>query len=148
MAEIRIEEILRILPHRYPMLLVDRILESEPGKSVKGIKNVTVNEPFFPGHYPGKPIMPGVLIIESMAQCSAVIVLQQEEFTGKVPLIAAIDKIKFRQPVVPGDQLVIEAELLWMRSSVGRLKAQATVDGSKVAEMELAFKLIDKEQEA
>lgn len=140
---INIEEILKCLPHRYPMLLVDRILELEPGKSLKGLKNVTMNEPFFQGHYPGKPIMPGVLIIEAMAQAGAVMLLTSDSHAGKLPLIGAIDNVKFRRQVVPGDALISNVELLWMRGPVGRFKAEGTVDGEVVATMEMTFKLAD-----
>lgn len=121
------------------MLLVDRILEIDPGKSLTGLKNVTMNEPFFQGHYPGKPIMPGVLIIEAMAQAGAVMLMAYEEHKGKFPLIGAIDGVKFRRQVVPGDQLISSVELLWLRNSIGRLKATSTVDGEFVASMEMTF---------
>ena len=140
-----ITEILNILPHRYPMLMVDRILEVEPGKRSKGLKNVTMNEPHFQGHYPGLPIMPGVLIIEALAQAGAVILLSEEKYLGMVPMIGSIDGVKFRRPVVPGDQLILDSELLWIKSNVGRLKGRATVDGELVAEMEMTFKLARRE---
>ncbi len=128
------------------MLLVDRIVHvAEDRKSCRGIKNVTINEPFFQGHYPGKPIMPGVLIIESMAQTGAALILTDPAFAGKVPLIGAIDKVRFKKPVTPGDQLVLEIELLWIRGSIGKIKAVATVDGDMAASMEMVFKLSDKE---
>jgi 3-hydroxyacyl-[acyl-carrier-protein] dehydratase len=142
---IKIEEILEYLPHRYPMLLVDRILEMEPGKRIKGLKNVTINESFFQGHYPGRPIMPGVLIVEAMAQAGAVLILMDESYKGKVPLIGAIEAVKFKRPVVPGDQLVTEAELLWLRGNVGKFKATATVDGEVAASMEMIFKLKERD---
>ncbi len=138
---INIEKILSYLPHRYPMLLVDRVDIREPGKLLIGIKNVTINEPFFQGHYPGQPIMPGVLIIEAMAQAGAVMILATDEHAGKIPLIGAIDDVKFRRQVVPGDQLVSTVELLWLRGTIGRFKATAAVDGEMVASMEMTFKL-------
>lgn len=107
-----INEIMAVLPHRYPMLLVDRILDIEPGKRVRGLKNVTINEQFFTGHYPGMPIMPGVLIIEAMAQTGAVMLLAEEGLQGTFPVIGAIDKVKYKKPVVPGDALITEVELL------------------------------------
>jgi beta-hydroxyacyl-ACP dehydratase FabZ len=140
-----IEEILKYLPHRYPMLLVDRVLEVVPGKTCKGLKNVTINEPFFQGHYPGKPIMPGVLIIEAMAQAGAILILSQPENEGMAPLIGSIDNVKFKRPVVPGDQLISDTELLWFRSSIGKMKATASVNGETVATMELTFKVIPME---
>ena len=123
------------------MLLVDRILSVEPGKSLVGLKNVTYNEEFFQGHYPGRPVMPGVLIVEAMAQAGAVMLLSQPENKGKIPLIGAIDDVKFKRVVVPGDQLISTVELLWLRSNVGRFKGTATVDGHLVATMEMTFKL-------
>lgn len=142
----RIEEILQYLPHRYPMLLVDRILEVNEEKTWgRGLKNVTVNEPFFQGHYPGKPIMPGVLIIESMAQLGAAIILMNPQFEGSVPLIGGIDAVKFKRMVVPGDQLIIDVEILWLRGTIGKIKAQATVEGDLAASMEMVFKLMPRD---
>jgi beta-hydroxyacyl-ACP dehydratase FabZ len=140
-----IEDILKYLPHRYPMLLVDRIVDIKPGVSCRGIKNVTVNEPFFQGHYPGFPVMPGVLIIEAMAQAGACILLADPTHTGKVPLLGAIDDVKFRRSVIPGDQLITDVELLWFRKNVGKVKCTGTVDGQIAATLELTFKLIEKE---
>ncbi len=137
-----IREIQQFLPHRYPMLMVDRIDELELGKRVRGYKNVTVNEPFFQGHFPGLPIMPGVLIIESMAQVSAAMLLANPKFTGYTPIVVALDKVKFKRPVMPGDQLVTEAESLWFRRNLGSIRAVATVDGNLVAEALIAFKVI------
>jgi len=143
---IDIGKIFSVLPHRYPMLLVDRILEMEPGKSCRGLKNVTINEAFFQGHYPGKPIMPGVLIVEAMAQTAAILLLSDDRFLNTVPLIGAIDDVKFRRPVVPGDQLITDIELLWVRGSIGRFKAAGSVDGEPVATFEMTFKLMPKEE--
>jgi 3-hydroxyacyl-[acyl-carrier-protein] dehydratase len=134
------------MPHRYPMLLVDRIIEMEPGKYAKGLKNVTINEPFFQGHYPGKPIMPGVLIIEAMAQAGAVMLLATPEHEGKIPLIGAIDNVKFKRMVVPGDQLITLVELEWVRGSIGRFRGTATVDGELAAQMQMTFKLRDRDR--
>jgi 3-hydroxyacyl-[acyl-carrier-protein] dehydratase len=142
---IRIEEIFKSLPHRYPMLLVDRILELEPGKHCVGIKNVTINEPFFQGHYPGMPIMPGVLIIEAMAQAGCLMLLLEGEYKGSVPVIGAIDNVKFKRPVVPGDQLRSEINLEWMRGPIGRIKGVSTVDGELACQMEMTFKLLRRD---
>jgi beta-hydroxyacyl-ACP dehydratase FabZ len=139
-----INEIMRVLPHRFPMLLVDRITDVSEA-SAQGIKNVTINEAFFQGHYPGRPIMPGVLILEAMAQTGAVILLANPAYAGRIPVIGAIDDVKYKRQVVPGDQLLIDVELLWMRQGVGRIKAKATVDGDLAAQMELTFKLLDGE---
>lgn len=127
------------------MLLVDRILEVDPGKTCVGLKNVTINEAFFQGHYPGMPIMPGVLIIEAMAQAGAVIILSDPEHAGKVPVIGAIEQIKFKKAVVPGDQLISKIELLWFRSEIGRMRGTATVDDQVACTMELTFKLVSRE---
>ncbi|HHX94728.1 MAG TPA: 3-hydroxyacyl-ACP dehydratase FabZ [Clostridia bacterium] len=134
-----IDDIQRILPHRYPFLLVDRILDMEPGKRVVGIKNVTVNEAFFQGHFPGKPVMPGVLVIEAMAQVGAAGILAMSEFEGKIALFAGIDKARFRRQVVPGDQLRIEVNVLRLRGSVGKSEARAYVGEDLAAEAELMF---------
>ncbi len=138
-------EIMKFLPHRYPMLLVDRIIDVVPGKSSVGLKNVSMNEAFFEGHYPGMPIMPGVLIVEAMAQAGAIVVLSDPKNHGMLPVIGAIDNVKLRRPVVPGDQLISTTELLWFRNHVGRMKATATVEGEVVATMELTFKLVPLE---
>lgn len=140
-----IEQILSALPHRYPMLLVDRVTDLVKGKSCRGIKNVTINEPFFQGHYPGMPVMPGVLIIEAMAQAGAVLLLLDDQYFGMTPLLAAIDAVKFRRKVTPGDQLITDVELLWIKRKVGRIKCVSTVDGEAVAECEITFTLIQKE---
>ncbi len=133
------DQLQQILPHRYPFLLVDRIEEMEPGQRVVGIKNVTVNEPFFQGHFPGKPVMPGVLIIEAMAQVGATAILSLPEFQGKLALFAGIDKARFRRQVVPGDQLRIEVQVLKLRGTVGKSEAKAFVGEHLVAEAELMF---------
>lgn len=134
------EQILALLPHRYPFLLLDRVLEYEPGRRAVGIKNVTINEPFFQGHYPGRPIMPGVLIVEAMAQLAGVAVLTWAEKPA-VPLIAGLDGVRFRRPVVPGDQLRLEAEVERLRGRVGKIRVKASVDGVVVAEGEIMFAL-------
>ncbi|MHB8170292.1 MAG: 3-hydroxyacyl-ACP dehydratase FabZ [Thermincolia bacterium] len=134
-----INEIQKILPHRYPFLLVDRILEVEPGKKAVGIKNVSANEAFFQGHFPGHPVMPGVLIIEALAQVGAVSLLSMEEYRGRIALFAGIDNARFRQQVVPGDQLVLEVEVLKLRGTIGKAQAKAMVGDKVVAEAELMF---------
>jgi len=134
-----IEEIQKIIPHRYPFLLIDRIIDYEPGKKAKGIKNVTVNEPFFNGHFPGYPVMPGVLIVEALAQVGAVSILSIEANKGKIAFFAGIDGFRFRKQVVPGDQLVLEVEITKSKGPVGKGKAVASVDGEVVAEGELTF---------
>jgi len=143
---IEIKEIMNILPHAYPFLLVDRIIEVEPGKRIVGIKNVTYNEPFFPGHFPGRPIMPGVLIVEAMAQTAGVLVfssLPQEQFKAPVYFLG-IDNVRFRKPVVPGDQLRLELEITKHRQSIWGFKGKALVDGNLVAEAELLAMLGDE----
>jgi len=134
-----IQEIMNVLPHRYPFILVDRILELIPGEKVVALKNVTINEPFFQGHFPGNPIMPGVLIVEAMAQAGAVLAhasLSSEELDGLV-FFMGMDKVKFRKPVVPGDQLVIELKPLKQRLKVFKMSATAKVEKRLVAEAEL-----------
>jgi beta-hydroxyacyl-ACP dehydratase FabZ len=144
---IGIQEIMEILPHRYPFLLVDRIIELEMGKRVVGIKSVTMNEPFFQGHFPGRPVMPGVLIIEAMAQTGGVMALKTvppEQMKDKVILFMSIDKAKFRKPVVPGDQLRFELEVIKQRSNIMGFKAEAKVDGVVVAEAEMMAMIVDR----
>ncbi|MDP4087936.1 MAG: 3-hydroxyacyl-ACP dehydratase FabZ [Bacillota bacterium] len=134
-----IKEIMEILPHRYPFLLIDRIEELEPGKRAVGYKNVTMNEYFFQGHFPQEPVMPGVLIVEALAQVGAVSVLSLEENKGKIAYFTGIDKAKFRQKVVPGDVLRLEVEMIKVKGPAGVGKAVATVNGKKVCEGELMF---------
>lgn len=137
------QAIQQILPHRYPMLLVDSIVELEPDRIV-GIKNVTVNEPFFVGHFPEFPVMPGVLIVEAMAQVAGVLVLRTLESRQKVVFLASIEQAKFRRPVVPGDQLRIEMKVSKRKSFVAKMYGTATVDGVLVAEAEVMCKLAEK----
>lgn len=134
-----IEEIKAIIPHRYPMLLIDRIESLEEGKRVVAKKNVTFNEEFFQGHFPQEPVMPGVLILEALAQAGAVALLSLEDFKGKTAYFGGIDKAKFRQKVVPGDTLTLEVEILKVKKVAGIGKGTAYVDGKKVAEAELTF---------
>jgi len=140
---LEIDEIKKILPHRYPFLLVDRILELEPGKRAVGIKNVTANEPFFQGHFPQRAVMPGVLIIEAMAQVGGVMILSVEEHKGKLAYLGTLDGVKFRRPIVPGDTLEMEAELLRVRSNMGKVRCTARVGGQEVAKAEIMFALVD-----
>lgn len=139
-----IKDILNVLPHRYPFLMVDRILELEKGVRVVGLKNVTMNEPFFQGHYPGHPVMPGVLIVEAMAQISGFMILEEEENARKIPLFTSIDGLKFRRPVVPGDQLRIESVMLKQRRNVAKVSCRALVNEEIVAEGELMFTVVDE----
>ena len=139
-----VNEIRQILPHRYPFLLVDRIVELEPERIV-GIKNVTVNEPFFAGHFPDFPVMPGVLIVEAMAQTAGVLVLRSiPERDSKIVFLVSVDAARFRKPVVPGDQLRIEMNMLRRKGSVAKMSGRVTVDGVLVAEAEVMCKLEDK----
>jgi UDP-3-O-[3-hydroxymyristoyl] N-acetylglucosamine deacetylase/3-hydroxyacyl-[acyl-carrier-protein] dehydratase len=136
---IDIEEIMRVLPHRYPFLLVDRILEFEEKKRVVGIKNVTINEPFFQGHFPGHPVMPGVLIIEAMAQVGGVLLMGKlEDDERRVVYIMSLDNVKFRRPVRPGDQLRTEVTMMQIRGQVCRVRCVATVDGEVACEADVA----------
>jgi len=137
-----------LIPHRYPLLLVDRILELEPGRRAVGVKNVSMNEEFFQGHFPGRPIMPGVLILEAMAQVGAVLFAQGEGFAGKIPVLGAIERARFRRPVVPGDQLVSELTILRVRGSVAKVQAVARVQGQVVAEAEYMFALVAEQAPA
>ncbi|GCL41252.1 3-hydroxyacyl-ACP dehydratase FabZ [Anabaena sp. FACHB-1250] len=138
-----IEEIQELLPHRYPFLLVDRIIDYVPGKKAVGIKNVSFNEPQFQGHFPGRSLMPGVLIIEAMAQVGGVVMTQMPDSQGGLFVFAGIDKVRFRRQVVPGDQLVMTVELLWVKQRrFGKMQGKAEVNGQLAAEGELMFSLI------
>jgi beta-hydroxyacyl-ACP dehydratase FabZ len=140
-----ITQIQAILPHRYPFLLVDRIIEYEPGKRVVGIKNVTLNEPFFQGHFPGAPVMPGVLIVESMAQTAGVMMLANlPDRDQKLVFFTGIDGAKFRRPVVPGDQLRLELTVLRLRPRYIKLRGEAYVGGHLVAEAQISSSLVDR----
>ena len=138
-----IAAIKNILPHRYPFLLVDRVLEMEPLKRIVAIKNVTANEEFFNGHFPQRPVMPGVLLIESMAQVAGLAMLTVEQHRGKIPYFTGIDNARFRRPVVPGDQLRIEVDVLRFKGNVGVVQCHTFVDGDVVAEARLMFVLAD-----
>lgn len=142
-----INEIMGFLPHRYPFLLIDRILEFVPSKSIVGIKNVTINEPYFQGHFPGHPIMPGVLQLEAMAQTGGVLAMKSipaEDVKKKILIFMSIDKAKFRKPVVPGDQIRFEVECIKERGPIKSLKAVALVDGAVVSEAEMMAMIADK----
>ena len=134
----------KLIPHRYPFLLVDRVEEVEPGVRAVGIKNVTQNEPFFQGHFPDYPVMPGVLIVEAMAQVGAVGVMLLEEYAGKLALFAGIDGVRFRRQVIPGDVLRMEVEITRLKGRIGRGKGSATVNGERACEAELMFAFADK----
>ena len=138
------EEILGLLPHRFPFALVDKVIEHVPGKKAVALKNVTLNEPQFQGHFPERPLMPGVLIVESMAQVGGIIVTQMPDLPKGLFVFAGINNVKFRRPVVPGDQLVITCELISIkRQRFGKVKAEAHVDGKLVCSGELMFSLVD-----
>ncbi|MBN2260205.1 MAG: 3-hydroxyacyl-ACP dehydratase FabZ [Clostridiales bacterium] len=140
LSSIQIQE---IIPHRYPFLLVDRVIEMEIGKKAVGIKNVTVNEPFFQGHFPGNPIMPGVLMVEALAQVGAVCILSMEEYKGKLAVFTGIDNVKFKKMVVPGDTLRLEVEIISIRRNIGKGQAVATVDGQIAVKGEIMFAIVD-----
>ena len=142
---INVKEIMDILPHRYPFLLVDRILELEENVRVLGIKNVTVNEPFFVGHFPSNPIMPGVLIIEAMAQTAGVLAFKSSGLSSKNVYFMSIEKAKFRKPVIPGDQLRIEIKVIQQRGTVWKMTGSATIDGKVASEAEFTAMVTDKE---
>jgi len=134
-------EIQKIIPHRYPFLLVDQIIELDPGKRAAGIKNVTINEPFFQGHFPENPIMPGVLILEALAQVGACAMLSMAEYNNRLAYFAGIDQVRFRRIVTPGDQLLLEIELIKLKSSFGKARGRASVDGALAVEGEFMFAL-------
>ncbi len=146
MAEpiIDIKEILRILPHRYPFLLIDKIVEFEAGKSATGIKNVTMNEPFFQGHFPDNPIMPGVLIIEAMAQVGGILAFKSADVSNKGVYFMGIDRAKFRRPVVPGDTLRIKLEVTRTRGKIWKFRGEALIDEKVAAEAELMATIVDQ----
>src|SRR5690554_4522322 len=138
---VEINEIKKLLPHRYPFLLVDRVLSHEPRKSIVALKNLTVNEEFFNGHFPQRPVMPGVLIIESMAQVAGLVMLVEDEHKGKIPFFTGIDNARFRRPVVPGDQMILEIEVLRIKGNVGKVRGRALVEDEVAAEADLMFVL-------
>ncbi|MGN7438452.1 MAG: 3-hydroxyacyl-ACP dehydratase FabZ [Alcanivorax sp.] len=144
---LNIQDIMKMIPHRYPILLVDRIIELDPGQSAVSVKNVTMNEPQFMGHFPGHPVMPGVLIIEAMAQTAGLVVVHHmgEEAQGKVVYFMTIDNARFRRPVVPGDQMLIHVEKVQSRGPVWKFKGKATVDGKVCAEATYSAMITDKD---
>ncbi|MGM7721824.1 3-hydroxyacyl-ACP dehydratase FabZ [Metabacillus sp. Hm71] len=142
------QQIKEIIPHRYPFLLVDRVLEVEEGKHAVGIKNVTANEEFFNGHFPDYPVMPGVLIVEALAQVGAVAMLKKEENRGRLAFFAGIDNCRFKKQVKPGDQLRLEVEITRARGAIGKGKGIATVDGEVACEAEITFALGEKKEKA
>ncbi|HWI65840.1 MAG TPA: 3-hydroxyacyl-ACP dehydratase FabZ [Symbiobacteriaceae bacterium] len=141
------KQIMEIIPHRYPILMIDRIVEMESGKRAVGLKSVSANEPVFQGHYPGNPIFPGVLIIEAMAQTGAVALMTLPELAGRVPLFAGIDEAKFKRPVYPGDQLRLEVEIVAMKRGLGIGSGKAYVGETLMAEATIKFALVDPAQQ-
>jgi len=141
-------EIQKLLPHRYPFLLVDRVVSIEPGKALRAYKNVSVNEPFFEGHFPGHPVMPGVLVLEALAQASAILAYRSTGFdpAQKVTYLMAIDGAKFRRPTIPGDRLELEVEVLRFKGSILKTRGVAKVDGEVVAEGEFLATVVDKDR--
>ena len=142
-VEMDIRDIQKLVPHRYPFLLIDRVVERVPGERVVALKNVTINEPFFQGHFPGQPVMPGVLIVEAIAQTALILI--SDDSGEKIPLFMGIDKARFRRQVVPGDQLRIEVELVQMRRNVCKAHGVVTVDGEKAAEADILATIVDRD---
>lgn len=142
MSYVDIRSIMETLPHRYPMLLVDRITELQPLKRAVGYKNITFNEPFFTGHFPNNPVMPGVLIVEAMGQVGGIAILEPNSLHTTVPYLVGVDKAKFRRPVVPGDRLDMAVDVAWLRMNIGRLHAEAKVDNQVVCTAELSFSIV------
>ncbi len=145
--ELSVEEIRKLLPHRYPFLMIDRVLDLTPGQKIVALKNVSINEEFFNGHFPGRAVMPGVLITESMAQAAGLMLLSIEEFKGRVVYLASIDKMRFRKPVTPGDALIIEATMIWRRGALGKVVVSAKVDNQLAAAGEMSFAIKAEEMD-
>lgn len=140
------EEIKQYIAHRYPFLLIDRVLECEPGKRILALKNVSINEPFFQGHYPGVPIMPGVLLVEAMAQLGGLLMSKTISHHGKIAVLLSLDKVKLRKPVTPGDQVVLEAENVRSSTRTAHLRCRARVGDKIAAEAEIRFMMVDADQ--
>ena len=144
----RIRDIMSILPHRYPFILVDRVTELDPGKRIKGYKNVTINEPFFQGHFPGDPIMPGVLQLEALAQMGVLLLNTIPGAQGKLAVFAGMNDVRFRRMVIPGDRFEMECEILKLRLPIGKMSCKAYVDGELAVEAEIICSLVDRTAEA
>lgn len=142
LTDIEIRRIMETLPHRHPMLLLDRITELEPLKRAAGFKNVTIDEPFFTGHFPNNPVMPGVLIIEAMAQLGGIVILEPRASKTSVPYLAGVDNARFRRPVIPGDRLMMEVAVEWVRLNLGCLRAESRVDDKVVCTAQLMFSIV------
>ena len=142
LTDIEIRRIMDTLPHRYPMLLLDRITELEPLKRAAGFKNVTIDEPFFTGHFPNNPVMPGVFIIEAMAQLGGTVILEPNAAKTSVPYLAGVDNARFRRPVIPGDRLMMEVAVEWVRQNLGCLRAESRVDDKVVCTAQLMFSIV------
>jgi beta-hydroxyacyl-ACP dehydratase FabZ len=148
MTKLSIEHIMKMLPHRYPFLLIDRIHECDDQKKIVAVKNVTVNEPFFLGHFPGRPVMPGVLQLEAMAQAGGILLMRISGMTGKIPYFMTIDKAKFRKVITPGDQMRIEVEVLKLRSRSALFRGQVMVDGALASEAEMLCMITEEDAKA